>query len=339
MTEDVAMQQQSLFVALGGSAESSRIRQTLQLASLVSDMSAFKAANPGSVLVDFVRWHSPKDCSLVDGTYVLSARMTSGEGDNVWQRSWAGAAPTPAHLQLPLFDTAAEADKVLASLEALSPAIVCVELLAAAFAPCVRLGGHLEPQLHSCSAIQSAVGRARASCDTAAIQLHGLCLDLVEHQQQAVQQQGPANGGIGFPGSGASVFPGGVSAGTVPDALRLPPAVLHCVGALGTLDMEVAKGVGLLHLLPGATPLVHALLCLGANEWTRVDDATQRSVLRSAVIGTYDRHKCTREYVLRSKAQHNFLPSAAGLHLVHRMFASVTPSRVIISTAIAESEL
>lgn len=174
------------------------------------------------------------------------------------------------------------------------PQWVRLQLLAAAFAPCVRLGGHLEPQLHSCSAIQSAVGRARASCDTAAIQLHGLCLDLVEHQQQAVQQQGPANGGIGFPGgctclracalyectcplrlpplftptlrlrlsllfltgSGASVFPGGVSAGTVPDALRLPPAVLHCVGALGTLDMEVAKGVGLLHLLPGATPLV-----------------------------------------------------------------------------------
>jgi hypothetical protein len=46
MTEDVAMQQQSLFVALGGSAESSRIRQTLQLASLVSDMSAFKVWSP-----------------------------------------------------------------------------------------------------------------------------------------------------------------------------------------------------------------------------------------------------------------------------------------------------
>jgi hypothetical protein len=44
MTEDVALQQQSLFVALGGSAESSRIRQSLQVASLRSDMAAFKAS-------------------------------------------------------------------------------------------------------------------------------------------------------------------------------------------------------------------------------------------------------------------------------------------------------
>ena len=28
---------------------------------LASDMSAFKAANPGAGLLDFVRWHSPKD--------------------------------------------------------------------------------------------------------------------------------------------------------------------------------------------------------------------------------------------------------------------------------------
>lgn len=28
---------------------------------LASDMSAFKAANPGALLPDFVRWHSPKD--------------------------------------------------------------------------------------------------------------------------------------------------------------------------------------------------------------------------------------------------------------------------------------
>lgn len=32
--------------------------------TLSSDMSAFKAANPGAVLEDFLRWHSPKDVSV-----------------------------------------------------------------------------------------------------------------------------------------------------------------------------------------------------------------------------------------------------------------------------------
>ena len=33
----------------------------MQSASLLSDMESFKAANPGSVLADFVRWYSPRD--------------------------------------------------------------------------------------------------------------------------------------------------------------------------------------------------------------------------------------------------------------------------------------
>ena len=37
----------------------------MQSASLLSDMESFKAANPGAVLGDFVRWYSPRD--WVDG--------------------------------------------------------------------------------------------------------------------------------------------------------------------------------------------------------------------------------------------------------------------------------
>jgi len=33
----------------------------MQSACLLSDMEAFKAANPGCVLADFVRWYSPRD--------------------------------------------------------------------------------------------------------------------------------------------------------------------------------------------------------------------------------------------------------------------------------------
>ena len=46
---------------LGTSAEGTHLRARMQSACLLSDMEAFKAANPGSVLGDFVRWYSPRD--------------------------------------------------------------------------------------------------------------------------------------------------------------------------------------------------------------------------------------------------------------------------------------
>ncbi len=39
----------------------------MQSASLLSDMESFKAANPGAVLGDFVRWHSPRDWEEGEG--------------------------------------------------------------------------------------------------------------------------------------------------------------------------------------------------------------------------------------------------------------------------------
>lgn len=37
------------------------MRARMQSACLLSDMEAFKAANPGCCLGDFVRWYSPRD--------------------------------------------------------------------------------------------------------------------------------------------------------------------------------------------------------------------------------------------------------------------------------------
>lgn len=52
-------------------------------------MQAFKAANPHSVLEDFVRWHSPKDwIESSDGSTPgrLSSRMS--QPTNIWQELW-----------------------------------------------------------------------------------------------------------------------------------------------------------------------------------------------------------------------------------------------------------
>ncbi|EFJ24220.1 hypothetical protein SELMODRAFT_442493 [Selaginella moellendorffii] len=95
---------------------------------LFSDMQAFKAANPGCILEDFVRWYSPLDWT--EGNPVgkgdepslrgsLSTRMRS-EG-NLWQELWLSARPVPAVMQAPLFDEELAGESTLEALEKISP--------------------------------------------------------------------------------------------------------------------------------------------------------------------------------------------------------------------------
>ncbi|XP_074597840.1 RAB3 GTPase activating protein subunit 1 [Brevipalpus obovatus] len=61
MTEDMLQEHAKILSELGTSPEAAALRAKMQSASLISDMEAFKAANPGCKLEDFVRWHSPRD--------------------------------------------------------------------------------------------------------------------------------------------------------------------------------------------------------------------------------------------------------------------------------------
>jgi hypothetical protein len=78
-------------------------------------MSAFKAANPGCCLEDFVRWHSPRD--WIEQESRLSDRMATD--DNLWRELWSMAEELSADEQRPLFDYHQEAEKVLHYLEIL----------------------------------------------------------------------------------------------------------------------------------------------------------------------------------------------------------------------------
>lgn len=63
MTEDQLNKHESYLLEL----EDSNLRNRAQSDLLLSDMQAFKAANPEAVLEDFLAWHSPRD--LVDGFF------------------------------------------------------------------------------------------------------------------------------------------------------------------------------------------------------------------------------------------------------------------------------
>uniref|UniRef100_A0A3P9C563 Rab3 GTPase-activating protein catalytic subunit n=1 Tax=Maylandia zebra TaxID=106582 RepID=A0A3P9C563_9CICH len=139
MTEDLLAEQSEVLTKLGTSAEGTNLRARMQSACLLSDMESFKAANPGCVLEDFVRWYSPRDYveeevvdekgnTMVTGT--LSPRMKIP--GNMWVEAWETARVTPARRQKRLFDDTKEAEKVLHYMAMQKPADLARHLL-----PCI----------------------------------------------------------------------------------------------------------------------------------------------------------------------------------------------------------
>lgn len=117
-TEDQLEEDERIMIQLGTDKYASEMRTRMMSASLLSDMESFKAANPGAILEDFIRWCSPRDWIEDAGTNEwdqqnghLSPRMLIP--DNAWSTTWASAQPVPAHRQKRLFDDTREAEKVL----------------------------------------------------------------------------------------------------------------------------------------------------------------------------------------------------------------------------------
>ncbi|TDH71077.1 uncharacterized protein CCR75_008946 [Bremia lactucae] len=159
MTEDVAKQQQDLLTRLGVGIESDKLRQQIQSTTLITDMQAFKAANPRCCLADFIRWYSPKDWISFEAPLdprqndlpeegrgnwwfekhgMLSERMRFGPGhEHIWQQMWESSAPVPACRQKRLFDPVQESEKVYHYMETLSPHELFHQMLAGAISSSV----------------------------------------------------------------------------------------------------------------------------------------------------------------------------------------------------------
>ncbi|KAK6927129.1 Rab3GAP catalytic subunit, conserved domain, partial [Dillenia turbinata] len=151
MTEDMHEERLRAVEAFGNSFSFSA---QLEKDILLSDMSAFKAANPDAVFEDFIRWHSPGDWesdeneTAVSGSHStdgskknwpprgrLSQRMS--ENGNSWRAIWNEAPAIPAAEQKPLLDPNREGEKILHYLETLRPhqlleQMVCTALRASA---------------------------------------------------------------------------------------------------------------------------------------------------------------------------------------------------------------
>lgn len=156
LTEDFVRETEELIMRTGSVGSG--------CSQLFSDMQAFKAANPGAIIEDFVRWYSPLDwaskqddscessqskqysikqkdvlgSSLNLGDFegsdnargFLSTRMQA-EG-NLWQELWQSAKAIPAARQSPLFDEELLGESTLNSLENIAPSDLFEQLFIAA---------------------------------------------------------------------------------------------------------------------------------------------------------------------------------------------------------------
>ncbi|XP_059049829.1 rab3 GTPase-activating protein catalytic subunit [Achroia grisella] len=127
-TEDQLEEDAELMVRLGDDARASELRARMMSASLLSDMEAFKAANPGAELCDFVQWYSPRDWKSDNGGELGDRMLLPG---NPWAETWSVARPVQAARQRRLFDETREAEQVLHFLRSRSVSAVTELLLPA----------------------------------------------------------------------------------------------------------------------------------------------------------------------------------------------------------------
>ncbi|CAJ1964079.1 unnamed protein product [Sphenostylis stenocarpa] len=102
---------------------------------LLSDMQAFKAANPGCILEDFVRWYSPPDWTENEGGSEDGDSLHCGESmstrgqlslrmqkeGNLWRELWETSKSVPAVKQAPLYDEDLAVEGILDAFEDIQP--------------------------------------------------------------------------------------------------------------------------------------------------------------------------------------------------------------------------
>jgi hypothetical protein len=157
LTDDVITQRRMMLLKQKSSGKASstvlrrmEVAHLLQKPKLLSDMQAFKAANPNAIFQDFVNWYgNPRD-PLEEYEESLSLALRPGTSDTIetkldkakegiyvlsmtrdfWTGTWKEAKPLSASFQEPLFDATMTVEMMLDFLETLHPATLLCQIMA-----------------------------------------------------------------------------------------------------------------------------------------------------------------------------------------------------------------
>ncbi len=163
LTDDLAFERKHMLASEQREGESRKevlaaridLAHRLQRPKLLSDMSAFKAANPNATIDDFTRWYGnpgsplddyddgdiplPDDSSLAGAYYESAAKKLDRASEamkvliatrDFWASTWEQAPAVPAAEQQPLFDYESTVEMAIDHLEQMHPANLVSQIMA-----------------------------------------------------------------------------------------------------------------------------------------------------------------------------------------------------------------
>jgi Rab3 GTPase-activating protein catalytic subunit len=317
LTDDVITQRRIMIARQkgGGKATTTIVRRLevahrLQKPKLLSDMRAFKAANPGAGFQDFVNWYGNPVDPLKDYEAYQSQDLRLGLATSepvsmkldkaaeairvlnftrdFWADTWEEAEPIPAYDQEPLFDAENTVEMALDYLETLHPAsllnqIMAVNIGSAYFIMVTSAGKALNIPM-----VVTTLQRLRVATE-AVLQL--LALDATTGTGTIVREkEGRAQSNV-------------VSVETISACERV-------CGCLAEAELLISRAKSLLFKLPGQYELIQKILQVPFATAIELDvkecrDSLLQSILRQQrkVMGMRADSKpapSLREYLLRN---------------------------------------
>jgi Rab3 GTPase-activating protein catalytic subunit len=291
-----------------------------QKPKLLSDMCAFKAANPDIGFEDFTKWygnpgnplddyHDEEEEIKVETRYDESAAKKLDKASEAmkvltstrdfWSSTWDEAEPVPASEQKPLFDVGMSVEIALDYLEQMHPTnllnqILAVNLSAAYFTLVSSADDALDIEL-----VKTCVQKLRSKIDKA---LHKLARDAVPLS--------PFSTPTPDHGSQASVTSQKYAASDTITACE------EACTALGEVETMIARATSLLNKFPNQLQLIQNLLLLADGTPVRLDDEKGRISFLNAIHHQQQQHSTfstleslpkpvLREYVLRNLDEDN----------------------------------
>jgi Rab3 GTPase-activating protein catalytic subunit len=261
------------------------VAQRLQKPKLLSDMSAFKAANPGAVFLDFVQWYGnpgnpledygPSDEAVVQagsavGKNVAEKLDKASEAIHIltatrdfWSNTWDEATSCPASEQKPLFDVCSTVEIALDYLETMHPANLLNQVMAVNLATANFVLSSSAGDARKISVVRKVLNCLRETT-TRALQL--LACDVTQGTWSLYTRGKAAETNTS---DHSPIF---VS------AEALTACEIAC-NALADAETVISRCTSLLQKFPGQFDLVEKLMIIGQAE---VNNATARaSILRT----------------------------------------------------------
>lgn len=287
------------------------IAHRLQRPKLLSDMRAFKAANPGAVFADFTKWYgnpgSPLDDYGREETTAKSINSRPGESkklstavklDNAseaiqiltamrdfWSKTWDEAIPCAAVDQEPLFDAFSTVEMLLDSLETMHPAslvnqIMAVNLSSAYFTLVSSAGDTLHVGM-----VTSALQQLRVATEHALLLLSRDVTNGTSSRVSIPEEAVPRHASL--------------------EAIR---ACDNACNALSVAEASIARATSILHKFPRQYDLVQNMLRRADGEPIAVTSSQgQSGILRAIHEQQTETHPrpVLREYILRNTDEDN----------------------------------